>query len=243
MNNRLFSTLCGCAFIVAGSGFAFSADMARKMPVKAPPPPPAPVLTWSGCYLGIEGGGAWAHESVIATDGSGDTVTDIHPKGGLFGGTVGCNYQANYLVIGIENDISWTGLHGTGFDQPPFATDFSHSVSTHWLDTLRGRVGAAFGPALFYATGGAAFTRINDSATGGGQFVSANTDVTGWTVGGGIEYIFAPRWSVKAEYLYVKFPTIHDAFDTASGGFFVGVDTRLTENIVRAGINYRFWGY
>jgi hypothetical protein len=100
MNNRLFSTLCGCAFIVAGSGFAFSADMARKMPVKAPPPPPAPVLTWSGCYLGIEGGGAWAHESVIATDGSGDTVTDIHPKGGLFGGTVGCNYQANYLVIG-----------------------------------------------------------------------------------------------------------------------------------------------
>jgi outer membrane immunogenic protein len=221
---------------------AFAADMAVKAPPAAPGPAP---ISWTGCYLGIEGGGIFANETVVNTSSAnfGDTVANIHPSGGLFGGTLGCNYQISYFVIGIENDISWTGLHGTGGDQPPFNTTFTHSFSTNWLDTLRGRVGVTAGSALLYATGGAAFTRVNDSASGGGQFVSARADLTGWTAGVGAEYMFAPQWSVKAEFLYVDFPRVHDAFDTASGGFFVGVNTRLTENIVRAGINYRFWGF
>jgi opacity protein-like surface antigen len=41
---------------------AFAADMARKMPVKAPPPPPpAPVYSWTGLYLGGHVGGVWAN--------------------------------------------------------------------------------------------------------------------------------------------------------------------------------------
>jgi len=133
-------------------------------------------------------------------------------------------------------------LQGTASDLKPFSTAFSHSVSGTWLDTLRARAGVVFGGGGFlYATGGAAFAGIQDSAAGAGAVVSSTTNVTGWTVGGGVEFMPWPNWSLKVEYLFVQFPTITDAFNTfAPVGTFVGVNTRLSENIVRMGINWHF---
>jgi len=219
---------------------AFAADMA----VKAPPPAAPAAWTWTGCYVGIEGGGVLSHDPVVATTGAnvGTTVTTISSSDGLVGGTIGCNYQFSLFVIGIEDDLSWTGLQGTASDQKPFNTAFSHSVSATWLDTLRGRAGVVFGGGGFlYATGGAAFAGIQDSATGAGAVVSSTTNVTGWTVGGGVEFMPWPNWSLKVEYLFVQFPTVADAFNTFSPvGTFVGVNTHLSENIIRAGINWHF---
>ena len=239
----------GRTTIAAILGMAsLTAASAADMALKAPPPPPAPAWSWTGCYAGIEGGGVWGKQSVTNIDTvtgvNGGPITNVSPRGGLFGGTVGCNYQMTNIVIGIENDLSWDGLRGSANDQPPFNIGFTHGLSTSWLDTLRGRVGVVVGSGLLYATGGAAFTAIKDTATGVAATVpptiSGTTSTTGWTAGGGIEYMFAPQWSAKAEYLYVRFPTIHDAFDTATGGLYSGASTRLTENILRVGINYHF---
>jgi outer membrane immunogenic protein len=179
--------------------------LAANMAVKAPSPAATPALGWTGCYLGAEGGGVWGREAPVSTTAGtiGPEITSIRPNGGMFGGTVGCNYQAGTFVVGVEDDMSWAGLRGTGNDQPPFAAGFTHSVRSPWLDTLRGRgrVGVAVDRALIYATGGAAFTRIEDSAAGGGASVSQTIGATGWTAGGGVEYTVAPQWSVKAEYL------------------------------------------
>jgi outer membrane immunogenic protein len=222
-----------------------AADMARKMPVKAPPPPPAPIYTWTGCYLGIAGGGVWGKDTRIATTQNvGTVLVNFSPDGGIFGGTIGCNYQANSIVIGIESDFSWDGLRGSAHLLPPNNVLAFRGVSTTWLDTVRGRVGIVAGPALFYATGGVAFTRIDFTAANPiGLNASTAQNVSGWTAGGGIEYMFAPRWSAKIEYLYVRFREVHDGLDIPVGGFFAGGNDRLTENIVRAGINYRFWGF
>jgi outer membrane immunogenic protein len=234
------------AATVALGTFTFSGANAAdlSLPLRAPPPPPA--RTWTGCYVGIEGGGALGNDRVTGNTGphSGTTVTTITASDGLVGGTVGCNYQfSRFFVIGIEDDLSWNGVQGTASDQKPFPTTFSHSVRGTWLDTLRGRAGiVTWDNALFYATGGAAFAGVQDSVAGpGGIGASANSSVTGWAAGGGVELMPFPNWSVKVEYLFVQFPTISDTFNTAPPtGTFTGVTTRLSENIIRAGVNWHF---
>lgn len=235
MKKVLFSAVGLIAMVTAAS----AADLPAKVYTKAPPP--APVYNWTGCYIGAEAGYTWGRESVLATTAPGGTVTSVKPDGGLGGGAIGCNWQTSNVVIGIENDISASGLRGTAGDQAPFNATFSHSVSSTWLDTLRGRIGLTWDRALFYATAGVAFTDIRDSASNGAGITIAGTSTrTGWTAGAGVEYMFAPNWSAKVEYLYADFGTLHDAFDVPTAGFFTGVNTHLTENIVRAGINYHF---
>ncbi len=215
-----------------------AADLYRKAPAAAP----VTNYNWTGCYIGAEAGYSSGREPVISATGSniGARVATVNPDGGIGGGTIGCNWQSSNIVFGIENDISASGLSDSAGVQAPFNTAFSRDVSTSWLDTLRGRIGLAWDRALFYATAGAAFTNIKDTASGGGVVTAASTNRTGWTAGAGVEYLLAPQWSTKLEYLYADFGTVHDAFDVSSGGFFVGNNTHLTENIVRVGLNYRF---
>jgi outer membrane immunogenic protein len=60
MRSKLISSFAGAAFALAASGAAFAADLNKKPVYKAPPPPtPAPVYSWTGFYIGIEGGGSW----------------------------------------------------------------------------------------------------------------------------------------------------------------------------------------
>jgi outer membrane immunogenic protein len=73
----------------------------------------------------------------------------------------------------------------------------------------------------------------------------------GWTVGGGLEWMFAHNWSSRAEYLYVELESngsqvlntavlALSAFPTDAMRFDVGRDKL---NIVRVGLDYKFdWG-
>jgi outer membrane immunogenic protein len=219
---------------------ANAADLA--IPLKAPPPP---AWTWTGCYFGIEGGGAMGNDRVTATTGvnTGRTITNITPSNGLVGGTFGCNYQfSRFFVIGVEDDISFNGIQARAGDLAPFTTTFSHSVRGSWLDTLRGRAGiVTWDNTFFYATGGAAFAGLQDTVTSAGVSGSFNNTVIGWTVGGGVEFMPFRNWTVKVEYLFVGFPTVNDAFNTVPpAGTFVGGSMRLSENIIRAGVNWHF---
>src|SRR5580704_5990540 len=247
MHRLVIASLAAAGASVGFGSAASAADLGRPAPV--PVYTKAPVMaapSWTGCYVGVEAGGVFGKQTVKDNDPGalfGAHVTnDIKPTGGLAGGTIGCNWQTGSWVFGAENDLSWAGLSGTQSDLAPnFNTAFGHSFKTTWLDTVRARVGFAAGPGLYYVTGGAAFTDINDSDVGPTAITSIKSTATGWTVGGGAEWMLPdPHWSVKAEYLYVDFGSRNDNF-SALNPLDIDVRTHLNENIVRAGVNYRFW--
>src|SRR5262249_33953039 len=144
---------------------------AADMPVKAPPVPVVAPYSWTGCYVGAEGGGSWGRDRSISngtnngvangTLGALKTESDI--SGGIGGGTVGCNYQFNQWVFGIEGDYSWSGEQGSSqLIAPSFVPTFREEVSQSYIATVRGRVGWAFRPAfMVYGTAGAAFPDLS----------------------------------------------------------------------------------
>jgi outer membrane immunogenic protein len=243
--NRYFLGLAGLAVAVVASS-ANAADL--RTPVYKAPPAVAPAAyNWSGCYIGIEGGGNWGRSSSTAASGtlSGLRLTSSDLSGGLLGGTVGCNYQVSTWVFGIEDDLSWTNKRGSANDLPPFNVTATNEFKEKWIDTLRGRFGFAWDRALFYATGGVAFA--DTSLTVCGVVCASDSRTrTGWTVGGGIEYAVWENVSLKLEYLHVDFGTARyiDPPVTVPGVLnIVTRDVRLTDDIVRAGLNWRFnWG-
>ena len=153
------------AFVAVSTTTAFAADLAVKSPRPAPMPAPA-IFNWTGCYIGVEGGGNWGRSEQISRSGitAGLPITGgFDLSGGLAGGTVGCNYQIGSFVIGIENDYSWTNKQGSAFDQPPFNTAVTSATREKWVDTLRGRAGFAWDRIFLYGTGGGAWagTEVN----------------------------------------------------------------------------------
>jgi outer membrane immunogenic protein len=215
---------------IAGSavvGTASAADLARK----APPPvvtkaPPAYVpFSWTGFYIGANGGYGFGRSKWSGLPSSFDV------KGGLFGGQVGYNWQFGQFVYGLEGDGDWTDLRGTANIAACNGTFCK--TRNDFLSTVRGRVGIAMDRWLPYATGGLAVGNIRATVPG---FTGIDKTNTGWTVGGGLEYALAPNWSVKAEYLYVD-------LGKENCSLMCGLPTNsvsLTSNVVRAGINYRF---
>ena len=229
---------------IGGVGIVFASIMsyaqAADMAVKAPPAAPPAPATWTGCYVGLEGGGAW---STLTATGQAPSpalpAATIHANGALLGGTIGCQTQSQQWVFGVEDDSSWLNVNGSGNAVPPFAPAVG-SGSQHWLDTLRGRIGLANGNWLFFATGGGAFTNIKSTDTIAAGPATVAFDATGWTVGGGVELKLAPQWSVKAEYLYIDFGTNNTNFKAIAPAH-ANTNSGLTENLVRIGLNYRFW--
>jgi outer membrane immunogenic protein len=217
--------IAGASALAVG-GQALGADL--PPPVAPPPQAPAtyvpniaPIYNWSGIYLGINGGYAVAR-SVFADP-------PIFPTGPFsmdgfqFGGTIGANYQVGHFVLGIEGDGDWTNQAGS-------------VTRSDWLATVRGRAGYVFNGMLFYATGGAA--PANRQAAVVTTVFSSVTQI-GWTAGGGVEVALLQNWTAKVEYLYVDLGI--QTCPVASCGGYVASIVPLTENVVRAGINYKFW--
>jgi outer membrane immunogenic protein len=235
--NRLSIGIVGISALLMAA--PLTAANAADMAVKAPPAVvPSPALNWAGFYVGIAGGGGWGRTS--QTDTSGVTSGPYNQSGALVGGTVGYNYQINNLVVGLEADISWANINGTG-GNPLTCTGGGGTTcftNMNWLNTDRARLGVIFGQFLPYITGGAASAGIKSgqdscAAVGVGAICGTNTE-WGWTFGGGIEAMIAPSWSAKAEYLYTDFGSQH--------GYTVAIPVNITErvNVLRVGLNYHF---
>jgi outer membrane immunogenic protein len=199
--------------------------------------------------------------------------------GGYGGGPTG---PGGWLV-GVEADIQGASLHRS-FPTLFFAdgADIA-SVSTdsrlNWFGTLRGRFGFATGPVLFYGTGGFAFGGVRNnllvgftdtddctpsatqacSAVGfNGNFNNNNNNTrTGWVLGAGLEWMFAPNWSLKGEYQYINLGSVTQAATaaisnlehTAAGVPFTEIEgvtaarrVNMNFNTVRVGVNYHFGG-
>jgi outer membrane immunogenic protein len=233
-----------------------------------PGPPVAPIVVWTGCYAGgnFEAGLAsdnisWVPNAagfpISAVDlnstGTANALYMTTNVGG--GGQAGCNYQTGAFVWGAEGDFDYTGVNGTrsahspGNNAPSFGV--TETVQSNWLSTIRGRAGLADGPWMLYATGGVAFARVqfSDSACfpfgeGGCNAASSDQVKTGWTVGGGVEWAFAPRWSVKAEYLHVNLGNVSytsaNSLPAVNPLATILHNHILTEDIGRLGLNARF---
>ena len=212
--------------LLATSFSAEAADIPRPY-YKAQPRAVVAYYNWTGFYAGINGGYGWG-------DGSLDVpALSFKPDGWLIGGTLGYNYQVGSLVFGVEGDWDWSDVRGSAA-----CGIFQCNLRNDWLATFRGRLGYAVDRWMPYFTGGLAYGRVKFSTNIPG-FVSVSDDRLGWTIGGGLEYAFAGNWSAKIEYLYVDLGKF-DCSASCGGPTPNNVDFR--ENIVRAGLNYKFSG-
>jgi len=227
MMKRFILAACTGLLMAAVATPSFAADLSRpayKAPFKATKNPVyvAP-FSWTGFYVGINGGYGWGKSNWTTALGS---TGDFDVKGALVGGTVGYNLQTGGWVWGLEADGAASWILGSG------TACGGCETRNNWLATGRGRLGYAWDNWLPYITGGAAYGNIRSNLGGG----SDTTNKLGWTAGGGFEYSFMSEWSAKIEYLYV------DLGKATCGAATCGLDTDVTfkANIVRIGVNYRF---
>jgi hypothetical protein len=107
MTNRIFAL--AAMISLAGSVLpVHAADLAPR------PMMPAPTYNWTGIYVGVNGGGAWGQQDPL------NVITDrfdefsMNISGGMVGGTVGAQAQAGHVVLGMESDLDWTSISGSG---------------------------------------------------------------------------------------------------------------------------------
>ena len=223
---------------------AQAADLPRKAPLYQPY---APAFSWSGFYVGaVIGYASGTSQHVVPTTIAGplaglNASDPFKATGGLFGVTLGYNYQISNWVFGIEGDWSLSsksGVHGSSISllNPLFTV----STSEQWLATIRGRAGYSWDRLLVYGTFGWAGARVEAQDFSALSVASETKMMTGWTAGVGLEYAFAQRWSAKVEYLYVGLDS-KTFFDPNPNPGGVPHSVSLNNQIVRGGINYKFF--
>jgi outer membrane immunogenic protein len=238
-----------------GAERARAADL--PLPGGAPIPPSSyypvsPPINWGGVYIGLNGGYGLGKSNWSDSLGS---TGNFAANGGVFGGTLGINYAGfgDWVLLGFEGDFDWSGATGSG-GCSVLAPDVLGAGATcqtriDWLSTFRLRAGYTWSHFLFYATAGGAAGdfRISTQPTGAGH---DPTPPLGWTAGAGVEYLFTDAISAKIEYLYVNLGTVSCPAGTLCSSD-NGEPTNLaktipsgsvsfTENLIRAGINYKF---
>jgi outer membrane immunogenic protein len=248
MLQKALAAFAAALFALAGVQVASAADIAARGPYKAPPAvAPAPAFSWTGFYIGINGGYGGNELNypfqapVVGSSGE----ASLTSSGFLAGGQLGYNWQTGPWVFGVEADIQWSNIKGeldAVAGTPLGALSLSAGSELEWFGTARGRIGYAWDRLMVYATGGFAYGSVKTdlNANGGtlGSFAfSTDNNKTGWTAGAGFEYAVTPSVSLKTEYLYLD---LGEDTVFASAPFTMSENT--TVHLVRAGLNWRFTG-
>ncbi|MFK4507431.1 outer membrane beta-barrel protein [Bradyrhizobium daqingense] len=249
MNKILFSAIGAVALGLSAP--ASAADMAARPYTKAPAPMVAAIYDWSGFYIGINGGGGTSHKcwdfvtpvtGVLVGEGCHNAV------GGTVGGQVGYRWQSTNWVFGLEGQGNWADFSG---DNISGLTGLRDRSKINAFGLITGQVGYAWNNVLLYVKGGGAVVgdryRSYDVVTGL-EFDRASETRWGATVGAGVEFGFAPNWSLGVEYNHIFLGDRTLNF-TGSGNFLIaplGVVTRSERisqdvDIALIRVNYR-WG-
>jgi outer membrane immunogenic protein len=256
---KKFAWTAAGLLVVLGAAPAFAADLPARVYTKAPPVV-APIYNWSGFYIGLNGGGASSHNCWDLNNIGGvgaipSTAEGCHDAtGGLVGGQIGYRWQATNWVFGLEAQGDWADLKGSNTSSPAALAPFINQTKIDAIGLFTGQVGYAWNNVLWYVKGGAAVTDskyngITPFAAGGvpagGAFDEATETRWGGAVGTGIEFGFAPGWSVALEYDHL-FMGRHDVnlFSTpAAGGGFDRTDSiKQDVDMGTVRINYTFGG-
>jgi outer membrane immunogenic protein len=215
----------------------------------------AAIYDWSGFYVGLNAGGGSSHEcwdnvSVLGVPTIPSVREGCHnATGGLAGGQIGFRWQSGAWVFGVEGQGDWASLKGNNASVPvalivgvPLLTN---RTKVDALGLFTGQVGYAWNNVLFYVKGGGAVTDnvYNGLITGTNAVVDASRETRwGGAVGAGIEFGFAPNWSVGIEYDHLFMGKRNLTFTTPGTAVFTRID-RLSQDVdmgtVR--VNYR-WG-
>src|SRR5262245_27631634 len=225
----------GAATGLAISLAAQAADL-EKAPVYRPPPPAAP--DWTSCYLGVKAGGGSARAStsdpIFGTSigsgshgrlGGGDQLGRVHQVGPV---------SNRFEGMADAGDIKGSGLQPNGF--------VMNNFSAAWIETVTARVGVLAHPvALLYLKGGGAWMQQNVTMTVAGVSVATGkSTISGWTAGGGIEFLFAPNWSAFVEYSYHGFGDNQAALTLPGGVIPLNFNLNVNSQTILVGVNFRF---
>ena len=227
---------------------AMAADLAARPYTKAPAMI-ATVYDWSGFYIGINGGWGSSHNSWTNTAIGGVAITPVgegshDSTGGTVGGQVGYRWQSGNWVFGLEAQGNWADFSGSNASLAALGATNRTKIDAFGLFT--GQVGYAWNNALLYVKGGAAVTDNKYEGLFAGTVLDRSTDTRwGGTVGVGLEYGFAPNWSVAVEYDHLFMGTSNRQFTSVSP--IAGLNTRNDDikqdaDLVTARVNYKFGG-
>jgi outer membrane immunogenic protein len=224
---------------------ASAADLAARPYTKAPPMIAA-AYDWSGFYIGANGGWGSSRKCWDVTDPNGVFVAaeGCHDaSGGVVGGQVGYRWQSSAWVFGIEGQGNWADLRGSNISL--FDPTFTAHSKIDAFGLFTGQIGYAWNNALLYVKGGAAVTsdRYNFTTTVGNVLAATTGDQTRWggTVGAGVEFGFAPNWSLGVEYDHLFMGNKLSSFTDTTGLIFGTDRIRQDVDLVTARVNYR-WG-
>jgi len=235
--------VCASLFVLGFVTPAAAADLTARPYVKAPMM--EQVYDWSGFYVGINGGGGWSR---IGDNDDGNIKTN----GGTVGGQIGYRWQASNWVFGVEGQGNWA--------------DFTKNWVQNWNDDdntvqrdkfrtdsfalITGQVGYAWNNVLLYVKGGAAVinNKLDSVAKGDtlSQSISASETRWGGAVGVGLDYGFAPNWSIGIEWDHAFFSgrdlnfTQVDTDKTVTSG--TGRLGRQNIDMALVRLNYKFGG-
>ena len=240
--------IAAAAALVSGS--ANAADMAARPYTKAPPAIAA-VYDWSGFYIGANGGYAtsrncWNFESFIGAPFRADQGCH-DADGATAGGQIGYRWQSAAFVFGLEAQGNWADLQGSRVSITPVLVpgDLTINSRLRAFGLFTGQVGYAWNNVLLYAKGGAAVVdnRFFHTFTANNVLINSS-DNTNWgaTVGAGLEFGFAPNWSMGVEYNHIFLERETCSFAAAPLGVPTTNSIRQDVDMVTARINYRFGG-
>lgn len=235
------SLLVVAAASVAFAGSASAADMAAAKPIYTKVPV-APVWSWTGSYIGGYVGGAVSTNNFSNTDPFNASITPSYKLNSSFigGYTSGYNWQfAPNWLLGYEGETGYIHMKGTGLSG--VAPAFGTTDLGNFYNTWTARFGYVADKSLLYVKGGAVLARFDTGIFAGpvGPGFSNHKYELGYAAGGGWEYAFDPKWSLKAEYEYLGFNK-----DFTYSGFAPGLLTSTTHfggiHTGKVGLNYKW---
>jgi outer membrane immunogenic protein len=234
-----------CALSVGTIQSASAADI--PAPIYKAPPATVVVRNWTGCYIGGNGGYGWGHKDFISV--AGVDLGSHTADGWVVGGQVGCDYQTGPWVFGVRGMFDWADMTGSHIG-PTGTAVFNTRVRS--FETAVGRAGYTISPnTLVYALGGFAWVQDRHwitTVTPGDEIGNANVTRTGYTVGAGLEHMFAPSWSAFIEYDYIHCGCVIPITPVPGGslplppvlGGSTEVDIKQNVSLILVGVNYRF---
>jgi outer membrane immunogenic protein len=235
--------LAGTALLALASASAMAADLSRPAPVYSKAPMVAP-FSWTGFYVGGDGGYGYAASSGTAANFAGvfPVPYSFNVHGPVAGGFVGGNYQMGAFVLGAEADWQWANLTGTSGAVAALGGPYTFASTVKSYGSARGRLGFAVDHWLFFGTAGWAWGTWSTSYGFAGAapfFTNSASSNKGWTAGAGFEYAFTNYLLGRVEYRYTNLGTVTYANPATNSS---DLGNKLAISDIRAGLAFKFGG-